>query len=190
MIPPTLVIQHQMEQQMAAWGVKYLHLDKVDPDALAATLRRMKPDILLSTIERLENKDILSALLTIRLSYVAVEEAQVCFQPPYWLDDRIYDSLKWLCVIGTSFLLNLQVSDPLTGWTEIRPFHPDLWLHLSTAHSCPFLWSSATCGEAMLMRLCTAFGVLREDVAVLSMSVDRPNIYIQRRVTQRALCLG
>lgn len=83
MIPPTLVIQQQMERQMAAWGVRFLHLDKEDPDDLAARLRRMKPDILISTIERLENKDILSALLTIRLSYVAVEEAQVCSQPPF-----------------------------------------------------------------------------------------------------------
>ena len=82
-IPPTLVIQQQMERQMAAWGVRFLHLDKEDPDDLAARLRRMKPDILISTIERLENKDILSALLTIRLSYVAVEEAQVCSQPPF-----------------------------------------------------------------------------------------------------------
>jgi hypothetical protein len=35
----------------------------------------------------------------------------------------------------------------------------------------------------MLVRLCKAFSVPREDVAVLSMSPDRPNIYIQRRVT-------
>ena len=83
-----------------------------------------------------------------------------------------------------------QVSDPLTGWTEFRPFHADTWRHLSTAHNCPFLWSSATCGEGMLGRLCEAFGVPREEVAVLTMSVDRPNIYLQRRVTSHALSLG
>ena len=78
----------------------------------------------------------------------------------------------------------------MTGWTEIRPFFPETWLHLSTAHGCAFLWSSATCSEGMLGRLCQAFSIGREEVAVLSMSTDRPNIYLQRRVTKKALSLG
>ena len=41
----------------------------------------------------------------------------------------------------------------------------------------------------MLGRLCQAFSIGREEVAVLSMSTDRPNIYLQRRVTKKALSL-
>ena len=42
----------------------------------------------------------------------------------------------------------------------------------------------------MLGRLCQAFSVQREEVAVLMMSANRPNIYMQRRVTRTALTLG
>ena len=82
------------------------------------------------------------------------------------------------------------MSDPLTGWTNIRPFHPDLWLHLSAAHNCCFLWSSATCNDAMLERICEAFTIQREEVAVLQMNIDRPNIYQQMRPTKKAFSIG
>ena len=99
---------------------------------------------------------------------------------------------RYLVVLNNKSCPNFlfQVTDPQTGWTEFRPFHPETWLHLTIAHNCPFLWSSATCNEGMLVRLCKAFSVPREDMAVLSMSPNRPNIYIQRRVTKRALSLG
>ena len=80
-----------MQQQMKAWGVKYLHLASVDSDSLTDTLRRTKPRILLSSIERLQETAVLNALLTVRLVYVAVDETQVpsgqgpvsyiCFEP-------------------------------------------------------------------------------------------------------------
>ena len=83
-----------------------------------------------------------------------------------------------------------QISDPKDGWTSIRPFHADVWLHLSTAHNCPFLWSTATCSDAMLKRIGDAFGVPREEMAVLVISCDTPNIYQQRRITKKALSIG
>jgi superfamily II DNA helicase RecQ len=84
----------------------------------------------------------------------------------------------------------MQVADPEDGWTDFRPFHCDLWRHLDAAHNCIFLWSSATCGDAALGRICQAFGVERESVAVLQMGSDRPNVYLQRRITARALSIG
>ena len=82
-ISPTIVIDQQMQQLMAAWGTKFVHLGNVEPESLAAVIRREKPHILLSSIERLQDKRVLSALLTVKLSYVSVEEAQVnsCHQP-------------------------------------------------------------------------------------------------------------
>jgi superfamily II DNA helicase RecQ len=82
------------------------------------------------------------------------------------------------------------VTDPATGWTDFRPFDPQIFQHLRAAHSCTFLWSSATCGEEMLNRICEVFSVPREEVAVLCMSSDRPNIFMQRRITKKALSLG
>ena len=82
-ISPTIVIEQQMQQLMSAWGTKFVHLGNVEPENLAAVIGREKPHILLSSIERLQDKTVLSALLTVKLSYVSVEEAQVnsCHQP-------------------------------------------------------------------------------------------------------------
>ena len=82
-ISPTLVIEQQMQQLMTAWGTKFLHLGTVEPESLAAVLRREKPHILISSIERLQDKTVLAALLTVKLSYVSIEEAQVysCCKP-------------------------------------------------------------------------------------------------------------
>jgi hypothetical protein len=84
----------------------------------------------------------------------------------------------------------MQVADTEDGWTDFRPFHSDLWHHLYAAHHCTFLWSSATCGDAALGRICKSFGVERESVAVLQMGSDRPNVYLQRRITARTLNIG
>lgn len=80
-VPPTLVIQQQMQELMTAWGTKWLNLGDVDPEELAATLRRTKPSLLIASIERLQDKRVLDALLTVRLSYVAIDEAQVSSCP-------------------------------------------------------------------------------------------------------------
>lgn len=76
-IPPTLVIEHQMERQMAFWGTTFLNLSKVRTEYISSMIQREKPSILLSNIERLENPEVQASLLTLRLSYVAVDEAQV-----------------------------------------------------------------------------------------------------------------
>ena len=80
-VPPTLVIQQQMQELMTAWGTKWLNLGDVDPEELAATLRRTKPSLLIASIKRLQDKRVLDALLTVRLSYVAIDEAQVSSCP-------------------------------------------------------------------------------------------------------------
>ena len=50
-IPPTLVIEHQMEKLMTTWGIKFLHLCKIEAVDLAITIKREKPSILLTNIE-------------------------------------------------------------------------------------------------------------------------------------------
>ena len=76
-IPPTLVIDHQMQKLMSTWGTTFLHLDKILPEDLVVAIQKEKPHILLSSIERLKDKTVLAALLTTRISYVAVDESQV-----------------------------------------------------------------------------------------------------------------
>ena len=157
---------------MTLWGTSFLHLDKTPIEDVAMYIQRKKPHILLSSIERLTDKSLLTELLTTKISYVAVDESQV---------QNINQGLLEYF---------FQVADPKTGWTEFCPFHPEIWLHLTTAHNCPILWSSATCSEDILRRLCQAFSVPREEVYILQMSTDRPNIFIKKIVTKKALWLG
>ena len=76
-IPPTLVIDHQMQNLMTLWGTSFLHLDKTPIEDVAMYIQRKKPHILLSSIERLTDKSLLTELLTTKISYVAVDESQV-----------------------------------------------------------------------------------------------------------------
>ena len=62
--------------------------------------------------------------------------------------------------------------------------------HLAAAHRCPFLWSTAKCSERLLEGIAEAYEVLREEMAVLVMSPDTPNIYQQRRVIKSAISIG
>ena len=83
-----------------------------------------------------------------------------------------------------------QVTDPLDGWVDFRPFHTETWTHFAIAHKCIFLWSSATCNDCTATRICGAFDILRENLFVLQMDGDRPNIFHQRRIASRTLSIG
>ena len=76
------------------------------------------------------------------------------------------------------------------GWAGFRGYHSELWRHLAAAHRCPFLWSTATCSERLLEEIAEAYEVPREEMAVLVMSPDTPNVYQQRRIIKSALSIG
>ena len=79
-IAPTVVIEQQMIGLMSAWGTTFLHLGTVRPENIGDILKKEKPNILIASIERLQEKAVLAALLTIKLCYVSVDEAQVFTQ--------------------------------------------------------------------------------------------------------------
>ena len=81
MIPPTVIIEQQMEELLVAWGIKYINIGKISPISIADRIEREKPSILLTNIERLEDTTVQSALLSVRLSYVAIDELQVSIRP-------------------------------------------------------------------------------------------------------------
>ena len=81
MIPPTVIIEQQMEALLVAWGIKYINIGKISPISIADRIEREKPSILLTNIERLEDTTVQSALLSVRLRYVAIDELQVSIRP-------------------------------------------------------------------------------------------------------------
>ena len=83
-----------------------------------------------------------------------------------------------------------QICDPLTGWTKFRPIDPEIFQHLSAAHGCPFLLSSATVNEESLCRISDTIMVDRKEVMVLQMSGNRPNIFFQNRIFKDCLSIG
>ena len=81
MIPPTVMIEQQMEGLLVAWGIRYINIGKISPSSIANRIGKEKPNILLSNIERLEDTTVQSALLSVRLRYVAIDELQVSIGP-------------------------------------------------------------------------------------------------------------
>jgi hypothetical protein len=77
-IPPTVVIEQQLEALMAASGIKFINLGTTTPDQIPEAIRREQPTILLGRIELLDDREVQSALLTIKLTYVSMDEIQVC----------------------------------------------------------------------------------------------------------------
>ena len=81
------------------------------------------------------------------------------------------------------FLVYLfQVIDPLTGWTQFRPYTEETWAYLRARFKCPFLLLSATMDEGSLCRIAENLDLPREKIVVLHTSCDRPNIFQQRRL--------
>ena len=80
-IPPTVMIEQQMEGLLVAWGIRYINISKISPGSIANRIGKEKPNILLSNIERLEDTTVQSALLSVRLRYVAIDELQVSIGP-------------------------------------------------------------------------------------------------------------
>ena len=76
-IPPTVMIQQQMQRQMIFWGTSFLDLSQVKVENLASIIQKERPSILLSSIERIKDEEVQRALLTICINYVAIDEAQV-----------------------------------------------------------------------------------------------------------------
>ena len=91
-------------------------------------------------------------------------------------------------MVGNQVLF--KVADYITGWTNFRPLNKEMLEYLAVAHGCPTLLSSATVNNTSLVRICETVCVPREEVAVLLMDADRPNIYLQLRETVRCLSIG
>ena len=92
----------------------------------------------------------------------------------------------------------LQVLDPETGWTMIRPYSQETWAYLRARFKAPFLLLSATMDEKSLSRIAGEFALLnpsyimvivaanldlpRESIKVLFKNPDRKNIYQLRNI--------
>ena len=111
--------------------------------------------VLLCNVESLTSPDIQRRISKLKISYIAVDEAQVWFG---------------LTLAVHKNLLLRKVADPETGW-DFRPYSPVLWRWLrATYQGTPFMLSSATLNTESLERIKVSLGIEREEVKVLSSS--------------------
>ena len=78
-IPPLQTIQVQMEAVCASWKIPFLNISSISsPNEIPEKIEQIKPKILLSAIEDVNDEDIQDKLAMLDISYVAVDECQVC----------------------------------------------------------------------------------------------------------------
>ena len=97
---------------------------------------------------------------------------------------------------------NTKVTDTVDGWTGFREYTSVLYEYLTSLYpSTLWIISSATINEESLQRIAPTLGksrydihyqhicinIYRDDFKVLSMSVDRPNIYLGVKRLKKAL---
>ena len=62
------------------WDIPYLNLSEITkPVEIAAKLEEKDPKIILSSIEDISNCAVQDQLQSLKVSYIAVDECQVCF---------------------------------------------------------------------------------------------------------------
>ena len=79
------------------WDIPYLNLsDITKPAEIAAKLEEMNPKIILCSIEDISNSAIQAELQSLKVSYVAVDECQVCFHSILSKLDSLLAFLSWV----------------------------------------------------------------------------------------------
>ena len=76
-VPALVVIETQMESAMDSTGTRYLNLGKIEASKISEKIASYKPDILICAIETLARLEVQQALLSTKLVYIALDEAQV-----------------------------------------------------------------------------------------------------------------
>ena len=77
LILPIVALEPQVEADMTRLGLKYVSLTCSPVDSLEEKIRITKPLVLLSNVESLTSPDIQRRISKLKISYIAVDEAQV-----------------------------------------------------------------------------------------------------------------
>ena len=170
-ILPLVTLEDQVEGEMTRLGLRYVNLTSTPAEALEEHIASVKPHVLIGNVESLTSADIQRKISWLKISYIAVDEAQV----------------KFFCR-NNLFLqyVSSKVADPERGWS-FSPYSPELWRWLrATYQGVPFMLSSATLSTDSLERIKVSLGIDKDEVFVLSSSCDRPNIFQQcRRIPRK-----
>ena len=74
---PLVNLENQIEENMRRLGLRYVNLTTTPVDLLEDKLKIVQPHVLLSNVESLTTPNIQRKISRLKVSYIAVDEAQV-----------------------------------------------------------------------------------------------------------------
>ena len=74
---PLVALEPQVEDEMTRLGLRFVSLTRSPVESLEEEIRITRPHILLSNVESLTSPDIQRRISKLKISYIAVDEAQV-----------------------------------------------------------------------------------------------------------------
>ena len=78
-ILPLVTLEDQVEGEMTRLGLRYVNLTSTPAEALEEHIASVKPHVLIGNVESLTSTDIQRKISWLKISYIAVDEAQVKF---------------------------------------------------------------------------------------------------------------
>ena len=74
-----MTLEDQVEVDMTRLGLRYVNLTSTPVESLEEQIRITKPHVLLGNVESLTSPEIQRRISRLKISYIAVDEAQVFF---------------------------------------------------------------------------------------------------------------
>ena len=76
---PLVALEDQFGGEMKRLGIRYLSLTSTPVETLEEQIEELQPLVLLSNVESLSDSDIQRKISKLKLSYIAIDEAQVFY---------------------------------------------------------------------------------------------------------------
>ena len=76
---PLVTLEDQVEGEMARLGLPYVNVTSTPLEALEEQIQNTQPYVLLGNVESLSSADVQRKISKLKISYIAIDEAQVSF---------------------------------------------------------------------------------------------------------------
>ena len=76
---PLVTLEDQVEGEMARLGLPYVNVTSTPLEALEEQIQNTQPYVLLGNVESLNSADVQRKISKLKISYIAIDEAQVSF---------------------------------------------------------------------------------------------------------------
>ena len=117
---PLVTLEDQVEGEMARLGLPYVNVTSTPLEALEEQIQNTQPYVLLGNVESLNSADVQRKISKLKISYIAIDEAQVSFSFSLAQIQRQRQSFI--------FLWDHCIGRWPTLWAAGRSSGPTLWI--------------------------------------------------------------